>query len=81
MADARHLDTDSDGHAALSICESMLIALSDLKILKLGDARDILTDAAAAHRGAGGTADQLARHETVAAIIDRVRTSTNSVPK
>ena len=69
------------GEAALAICESMLIALSELKIFSAQDARDILVDAASTHRGAGSVGVQGARHETIALMIERVRTSGNSVPR
>lgn len=73
------LNSTDRGAAALSICESMLIALGDLKIFTHKDSLDVLKDAASAHRSAGGTAEQVAQHEAVAAIIERVRTSGNSV--
>ena len=76
-----HNDKSTQGEAALAICESMLIALSDLKIFTVKDARDVLVDAASAHRGAGGTVEQVARHEAIAMIIERVRTHTNSIPR
>ena len=41
--------TDADGMAALGICESMLLALTDLKIISDKDARDLLTDVATTH--------------------------------
>lgn len=73
------LNSTSRGAAALSVCESMLIALGDLKVFTHKDSLDILKDAANAHRNAGGTAEQAARHEIIALIIERVRTSGNSV--
>jgi hypothetical protein len=41
---------EADGVAALGICESLLIALTELKVISEQDARDLLTDVAAAHR-------------------------------
>ena len=38
------------GHAALAICESMLLSLTENKIIDEAEARAILEDAAAAHR-------------------------------
>ena len=70
-----------EGHAALAICESLLIALHDLKIITEQDTHDILLDAAAAHRAAGGTQAQIERHEAIAKIIERVGTSGNAVPR
>jgi hypothetical protein len=81
MRKASSSNTAAEGHAALAICESLLIALQDLEQLSEKEAADILLDAASAHRGAGGTPEQIARHETVALIIDRVRTGGNSVPQ
>lgn len=79
MPNMSNMNSTDQGQAALAICESILIALSDLKVFTLQDARDVLIDAANAHRGAGGNTEQIARHEAVALIIDRVRTSANSI--
>ena len=38
------------GMAALGICESLLLALTDLKIISERDARDLLTDVATTHK-------------------------------
>ena len=38
------------GHAALSICESLLIAMRDLNLMTEKDVRDVLDDAATAPR-------------------------------
>ena len=40
------------GSAALSICESLLIALNDLAIIDDAQTRAVLIDAAATHRNA-----------------------------
>ena len=40
------------GLAALAICESLLLSLTENKTLELGEARSILEDAAAANRNA-----------------------------
>ena len=40
------------GHAALAICESMLLSLTENKIIDQAEAKAILEDAAAAHRNA-----------------------------
>jgi hypothetical protein len=63
-------DDRAAGRAALSICESLLIAMQDLKIMSARDARDVLQDAATAHHEAGRTSDQADLHKRVAAIID-----------
>jgi hypothetical protein len=60
------------GHAALAICESMLLSLTDNKIIDAAEAKAILADAAAAHRHSiplvvdGGAA----AHEEAASLIE-----------
>ena len=60
------------GHAALAICESMLLSLTENEIIDRAEARGILEDAAAAHRNAiplvadGGGAT----HEEAATLIE-----------
>jgi hypothetical protein len=69
------------GHAALAICESMLLSLTENKIIDETEARAILEDAAAAHRNSiplvtdGGTTD----HEEAALLIDTILRGGNSV--
>lgn len=80
---AKPTDTTSvaAGLAALSICESLLLALSDLKIMRDKDASGVLEDAAAAHRGAGASTPEVALHLEVVAIIDRIMSGGNSIPR
>ena len=60
------------GHAALAICESMLVSLTENKIIDGAEAKAILADAAAAHRHSiplvvdGGAA----AHEEAASLIE-----------
>jgi hypothetical protein len=69
------------GHAALAICESMLLSLTESKIIDKAEARAILEDAAAAHRNSvplvvdGGAA----AHEQAASLIDEILKGGNSV--
>ena len=42
----------NDGTAALNICESLLLALTDLKVIRAKDVRALLTDVATANAGA-----------------------------
>jgi hypothetical protein len=67
------------GLAALSICESLLLALSDLKIMGEKDAGGVLEDAAAAHRSAGASTQDAELHLEVVAIIDRIIAGGNSI--
>lgn len=69
------------GIAALSICESLLLALSDLKVMDAKDTSDVLEDAADAHRSAAACAQDAALHLEVVAIIDRIIAGGNSIPR
>jgi hypothetical protein len=64
---------DPAGLAALSICESMLLSLTEAGIIDNNEAMAILEDAAMAHRGAVGVTDgATADHLEAAAIIERM---------
>jgi len=69
------------GHAALAICESMLLSLTENKVIDDSEARSILEDAAAAHRNSvllvtdGG----IAAHEEAALLIETMLKGGNSV--
>jgi hypothetical protein len=81
------------GHAALAICESMLLSLTENKIIDAAEARAILEDAAAAHRNsvplladgaaheADGTAHEAdgAAHAEAATLIEAILKGGNSV--
>jgi hypothetical protein len=71
----------ASGLAALAICESLLLALSDLKIIGAKEASGVLEDAAAAYRGAGASTVDAALHREVVAIIDRIIAGGNSIPR
>ncbi|MEQ1713051.1 MAG: hypothetical protein ABL908_16840 [Hyphomicrobium sp.] len=82
MADAFNLKGNASGLAALSICESLLVALSDLNIITAKDAGGVLKDAAAAHHGAvDAGVNHAATHREVAAIIERIIAGGNSIPR
>ena len=67
------------GAAALSICESLLIALNDLKIIDDKETRAVLTDAAETHRVAMVASPDPAEHRAIADLIDRIVEGKNSV--
>jgi hypothetical protein len=69
------------GHAALSICESLLIAMRDLELMTEKDVRDVLEDAAAAHQAESTKADDPNLHRKVAALIERIIAGRNSLPR
>jgi hypothetical protein len=65
--------------AALSICEALLLAMNDHKLLPENEVVGILMDAAAAHEAAAGSAEDVAAHRQVAALITRIIEGGNSV--
>jgi hypothetical protein len=67
------------GHAALAICESMLLSLSENKIIDEAEARAILEDAAAAHRNAIPMLADGAAHDEAATLIEAILKGGNSV--
>lgn len=69
---------DISGTAALSICESLLLALNDRNILPEKEIVGILRDAAAAHEFADH-ADQAEMHAAVVALINGILAGGNSV--
>lgn len=66
------------GLAALSICESLLLALNDRKTLPEHEIVGILRDAASAHEFAPEAEDAL-MHADVAALINGILAGGNSV--
>lgn len=72
------LPNDIAGRAALSICESLLLALNDRNILPENEIVGILRDASAAHEFAPDHA-QGETHMAVAALINGILAGGNSV--
>jgi hypothetical protein len=71
--------SNAAGLAALSICESLLLSLTDLEIIENQEAVAILEDAAAAHRGAVAEAHNPDAHQAAADVIDSIIKGRNSV--
>ena len=67
------------GMAALSICESLLLAMNDHKLLPEGEIIGLLRDAAAANENATGTDAEREMHQAVARQINRIISGGNSV--
>lgn len=67
------------GIAALSICEALLLALNDAKILPEREILGVLEDAAATHEGAGGAGLDYEEHKAVASLIRKIIAGGNSV--
>ena len=60
------------GMAALSICEAILLALNDAKVLPQREIIGILKDAAAAHEHATGSPSEVERHKAAATLINKI---------
>lgn len=67
------------GHAALAICESMLLSLTENKLIDDAEARAILADAAVAHRNSIPLGPDGPDHEAAALLIERMLRGGNSV--
>ncbi len=67
------------GIAALTICEALLLALNDAKILPETEILGVLRDAAATHTNANGPDTNLDTHKAVAALINGIIAGGNSV--
>ena len=65
--------------AALGICESLLLALTDLKVISDQDARDLLTDVATTHQEAATTSPSAHKHQAVVGIIRHILAGRNGV--
>jgi hypothetical protein len=72
-------NSNAAGLAALSICESLLLSLTDLAIIENKEAVSILKDAAMAHRAAAAEANNPEAHQAAADVIDRIIKGKNSV--
>lgn len=71
--------TDVSGTAALSICEALLLALNDRKVLPEAEIVGILEDAADAHTNIPDGDPKAALHAAVAALINSILDGGNSV--
>ena len=71
---------DAEGLAALGICESLVLALTELKIISDKDARDLLNDVATTHINAAAASSNPEKHDAVVEIIRRILAGKNGVP-
>lgn len=67
------------GIAALTICEALLLALNDHKVMPESEIVGVLKDAASTHDKAAGLDSDSKTHEDVAALINRIIAGGNSV--
>ena len=70
---------DADGTAALGICESLLLALTDLKVISEEDVRALLTDVATANTEAVSSSQTPEQHHAVAEIVQRILAGKNGM--
>ena len=70
---------DIAGNAALTICESLLLALNDLDMIPEPKIMDILKDAASTHEDAADGDGHEAMHKAVATLINKIIDGKNSV--
>jgi hypothetical protein len=70
---------DAHGSAALGICESLLLAMTELRLMTEKDARDLLTDVVISHTEAADASSTPERHRAVAAIVQRILDGKNGV--
>ena len=69
------------GLAALSICESLLLSLTESGTIDAAEANAILVDAATAHRNAATSGNHIQDHTDAAVLIERIIKGGNSVRK
>lgn len=82
MASSADMLDAASGIAALSICESLLLAMGDLKILNEEQAINVIKDAAATHQTASDLTDSAqakSSHLEVVAILNKIIAGGNSV--
>jgi hypothetical protein len=65
--------------AALSICEALLLAMNDHRLLPECEIVGVLRDAAATHENAVGSETERETHRAVASLINRIIAGGNSV--
>ena len=75
----RARNPNADGTAALGICESLLLALTETKVISEQDARDVLTDVVSTHQDAVAKSQNPEQHLAVVAIVQRILAGKNGV--
>jgi hypothetical protein len=69
----------NNGTAALGICESLLLALTDLKVISEQDVRALLTDVATANTEAAPDSHAPGTNHAVADIVRRILAGKNGM--
>lgn len=70
---------DFSGLAALTICEALMLALNDRKVLPESDIIGVLDDAASTHENGTGSDEEMEAHRAAAKIIRMIVAGKNSV--
>lgn len=73
--------SNAAGLAALGICESLLLALTELKLITAQDTHDILTDVMATNSEAALLSKTPDGHLAVVAIIGKILAGRNGTPR
>ncbi|CAA2136725.1 hypothetical protein [Hyphomicrobium sp. ghe19] len=76
---AKNSTLDASGLAALGICESLLVTLTELKIMSEADARALLIDVKTAHQEASVQSKTPEKHQAAIEIIQRIISGKNGV--
>ncbi len=79
MTTMKDMDGSASGVAALSIVESLLLALGDLKLMDESEVLGVISDAAEAHRVVSDSPSDRKLHRDVVIILDRIIAGGNSV--
>ncbi len=72
---------EADGMAALGICESLLLALTDLNVITEEAARGLLKDVATTHEEAAQTSRSPEKHRAVVEIVQRILDGKNGTSR
>lgn len=69
--------SEVDGAAALSICEALLIALIDARVVSGTTVSDLLSDVIATHKNAAALSDSPERHQAIVRITESLMRGKN----
>jgi hypothetical protein len=72
---------DAAGLAALGICESLLLAMADLKLITAKDSHNILTDVITTNSEAAALSAAPESHLAVVEIIGKILAGRNGTPR
>jgi hypothetical protein len=71
--------SEANGLAALGICESLLLALTDTEVISEQDARDLLTAVATTHHEVASTSQTPEKHRAVVEIVRCILADNNGM--